>query len=375
MIYTIEVRDKVLSTTFNRTITWDQADIGQNELDLVTEVVRSGYIGGSGPYVHKFEEEFARKLGVRHAIATNNGTSALMCALYAFKERLGNVGRVAVASFTFIASVNTAAEIFKNIELVDCNPKTWNIEIDLIRKKCDLLIPVDVGGLPADYNSLKRARVPILADSAESVGARYNGDLIGGQADVHIFSFHRAKIMTTGEGGMLTTNDTALARLMRSIGNHGYDENRQKWEYKHKMRGFNYRMTDLQAAIGLAQLRKLDRYVLERREKAAIYKDVIGDLVGYQESPANCMHSYFFFGILVKKKREEFCSRMIRAGIEVKTWTPAHMQRPYREPNRRLSVSESIARRIVLLPIHNRMTDEDVKLVSGEAKRILRGLE
>jgi perosamine synthetase len=354
-------------------IRWDEADIGPDERKLVLEVLDSGYVGGNGPFVRRFEAEFAKKIGVRHAMAVSNGTSALLCALYAFRDEMKDP-TVSVASFTFIASVNTASEVFRKVVLADCGRSTWNVERDLVPKKSDLILPVDVGGLPVDYDSLKEFGVPILADSAESAGGRYKGKPVGSQADVHIFSFHRAKIMTTGEGGMITTDNDSLYERMRAIGNHGYDEKRKPWEYKHSRRAFNFRMTELQAAIGIAQLGKLDRYVEERRKKARIYKEIIGQSVVYQDEPPDRVHPYFFFGVLVPRELGRFCSLMLKSSIEVKTWTPAHLQEPYTSLGLKLPNSEYVAKHLVLLPIHNRLRYEQVEQVARAVRTTLRRL-
>jgi len=354
-------------------IRWDESDIGRDERKLVLDVLDSGYVGSNGPYVRRFEAEFAEKMGVKHAIAVNNGTSALLCALYAFRDEMKDP-RVAVASFTFIASVNTASEVFRRVVLTDCDRGTWNVERELIPAKTNLILPVDVGGLPVDYDLLKEIGVPILADSAESAGGKYKGKPVGSQADVHTFSFHRAKIITTGEGGMVTTNRDDLHERMRAIGNHGYDARRKPWQYKHSRRAFNFRMTEIQAAIGVAQLHKLDRYVEERRKKARMYREIIGDRVVYQEEPRGSFHPYFFFGVMVPRDLGTFCRQMQESDIQVKTWTPAHIQEPYKSPKLRLPNSEYVSRHLVLLPIHNRLSYEQVERVAGETKRILRNL-
>lgn len=354
-----------------KNIKWGEPDVGDEEIASVVSSLKYGYVGANGPVVRQFEQEFARKLGARYAIAVNNGTSALLAALLAFRHRLGSI-RVGVPTFSFIASANTAAEVGSAISLIDCNPKTWNIEYDLVPHDIDVLMTVDVGGLSCDYDRLKGLGVPIIADSAESAGAKYKGESIGAQANVHCFSFHRAKIITTGEGGMITTNNGELCELIRTLVNHGYDPDKKPWEYKHIMRAFNFRMTELEAAVGLVQLRKLDRYVSERRRKASIYRDIIAELAEYQEEPEDCLHPYFFFGILIEKEPGRFCEEMYKMGIEVKTWPPAHRQRPYRNVAGHFPNADRVADRIVLLPIHNGLTEKDVEYVAEMVRKLLK---
>lgn len=347
-------------------IKWDEADIGEEEEQAVRDVIRSGYIGANGPQVKEFESKFARKVHTKYAIATNNGTSALLCALQALKKNQSII--VGVPTFTFIASANTSAKEGK-IELLDCDLRTWNIRKALCQGSFNVLMTVDVGGLPCPYTELKELGVPILADSAESVGAYYKDQPVGSQADIHCFSFHRAKIITTGEGGMITTNHKALYEYMYQLTNHGYDPKRKLWEYKHNVRGFNYRMMELQAAVGLAQLKKLGTYVKGRQAKAQVYKDIIGSKATYQAIPKDCSHPYFFFGILIDNQ-EDFCKGMYAKGIEVKTWTPVHRQ-PIYPIKRTLPNADYVSKHIVLLPIHNRLDEEEVKYVAEEARSLL----
>jgi len=351
-------------------IKWDEPDIGNEEIESVVTSLESGYVGSNGPMVRQFEQDFAKKVGTRYAIAVNNGTSALLTALLAFRSRMGSI-RVGVPTFGFIASANTASEVGSAVRLIDCNKKTWNIENDLVPADINLLMTVDVGGLPCDYDSLKALGVPTIADSAESVGALYKGKVIGTQADVHCFSFQTSKIITTGEGGMVTTNDEELYELMRAWVNHGYDPDKKQWEYKHTMRALNFRMTELEASVGIVQLKKLDRYVNERRKKASIYRDIIAELVEYQEEPKDCVHPYFFFGILIKKDQDRFCEAMYRMGIEVKTWAPAHRQKPYRHSGENFPNADWISSKIVLLPIHNRLSEEDAQYIAETARALL----
>jgi dTDP-4-amino-4,6-dideoxygalactose transaminase len=200
----------------------------------------------------------------------------------------------------------------------------------------------------------------------------YKGRMIGTQADVHVFSLHRAKIITTGEGGMITTNNPNLHEIIRSIANHGYEPSRKEWQYHHSIRALNFRMTDIQAAIGLVQLKKLDEYVRERRKKAQVYKDVIGDSVSYQAEPECCLHPYFFFGILIEKDNDKFCEEMLKRGIQTKTWTPVHKQKPYLHLDKGFENADWVSQRIVLLPIHNKLTEDETILVAETVKKLLK---
>jgi perosamine synthetase len=351
-------------------IEWEMPDIGEEEIQAVVESMKGGYVGAKGPFVKEFEEKFASKLGARYAVAVANGTLGLLCSLLAIKETM-RLSYIGVPTFTFIASANTAAQIGQ-IKLIDCEKDTWNISKESAPEGVDLLMTVDVGGLACDYDSLKNLHIPIIADSAESCGAMYKGHMIGTQADVHVFSLHRAKIITTGEGGMITTSNPDLNELIRSIANHGYEPNRKEWQYHHLIRALNFRMVNTQAAIGLVQLKKLDRYVKERRKKAQIYKDIISDLVLYQTEPEGCLHPYFFFGILIEKDNDKFCEEMLKRGIQTRTWTPVHKQTPYLHLDKGFENADWVSRRIVLLPIHNKLTEDETIFVAETAKKLLK---
>jgi perosamine synthetase len=353
--------------THNR-IRWDVPDIGQEEIENVTLAINARSVGSNGPMVKALETAFAEKVGAKHALAVSNGTSALLTALYAMRHLLGPI-RVGVPSFTFIASANTAAEVGESITLIDCDMGTWNITSDRVPDDIDVLMTVDVGGLPCDYDAFKELDLPIIADSAESVGAMYKGQPVGAQANVHCFSLHRAKIITAGEGGMVTTGDTDLYNLMRRIANHGYAEDRDHWSYRHDIRAFNFRMTDLAAAVAWEQLGKLDRYVEERRHKATIYREVLGDLCTYQQDDVG--HPYFFFGALIDRDPDWFCAEMYERGIDVKTWTAVHKQPLYSHLPGYFPHADFISEHVVLLPIGNTLDERDIECVAEVARELL----
>ncbi|MEM3714987.1 MAG: DegT/DnrJ/EryC1/StrS family aminotransferase [Nitrososphaeria archaeon] len=351
-------------------IAWDIPDISDEEIKAVTNSISSRWVGSNGELVRRFEKDLSHKLNVKYTIAVNNGTSALLCALLAMKEINPSL-IIGVPTFTFIATANTASFIGDEVKFIDCSRETWNISAENIPRDINLIIPVDVGGLPVDYDSIKDFNIPIISDSAESMGSKYKGKLIGSQADIHVFSFHRAKIVTTGEGGAITTNNKELYEIMWSICNHGYDPSKKPWQYRHIRLGFNFRMTELEAAVGIEQLKKLEKYVKERNEKAEIYKDIIGDKVDYQQVPKNCVHNYFFFGIVLKEMDvDEFCLEMWKRNIEVKSWTPCHLQK-HMLTSDKFENAEWLARRVALLPIHNKLKEEDVKKVAENVINVI----
>lgn len=359
-------------------IPWACPDIGEEEIQAVAEAVKSTWIGGNGPLTREFEQKIREKLNVNHAIAVSNGTSALMCALQAFLQKLGKNLAVGIPTFTFVATANAAFAVCGTPILFDLDVKTWNIDKCTIIKNrenhkiLDLVMPVDVCGNPVNYDELKKLGLPIIADSAEAMGACYKGNPVGNQADVHCFSLHSAKIITTGEGGLITTNDAELYELMCSLVNQGYGGKKEPWEYIHQNIGFNYRMTEMQSALGLVQLRKLDRYVKGRREKAKIYMDILGEKVGYQTPIRYSKHPYFIFAILVKNQIK-FCKEMYKSGVQVKvTWLPVHKQPFYKGLYKGESFPEAewIAGNVVSLPIWNGLNEEKIKYIAETARKV-----
>lgn len=350
-------------------IHWAEPYIDDLEIAEVVKAMRRGWIGGNGPCVQEFEKRLAQLLDVKYAIAVCNGTAGLLCAMQALREAKYPM-RFIVPTLTFFATGATAYEMGK-MYLQDCDKKTFNMDTNVEHfRGVPIVVPVDVGGLPVDYDKLKESGKIILADSAESLGSKYKGKYVGSQADIHVFSFHSAKVVSCGEGGAITTNNKELYEIMKSIVNQGYGV-KQPWEYKHERLGFNYRMPELQAAIGLVQLKRLEKFVKERNEKAKVYKDILGDLVEYQEVPGYARHNYFLFIILVKEDAGKVCEELWKKGIEVKQmWIPLHQQPPFRQhasfPN-----AEYINKHGILLPIHNRLDEEDVKEIATEVKRVV----
>jgi len=352
-----------------KTINWAEPDMGEEEANAAAEAVRSNFVGGNGPSVREFEAKFARKLGLKYALAVCNGTMALICAMQAMRT-MGITLKFIVPTFTFFATGATAVEMGL-VKLVDVDRYTWNISTDLNENRgFPIVIPVDICGLPVNYDSLKGYSKYILADSAESIGSKYKGEYIGSQADIHTFSLHASKVITTGEGGMITTENKETYEILKSVCNQGY-ESHDWWLYTHDRLGFNYRMSEVHAAIGLVQLKKLDRYIKERTEKARIYKDLLEGRAEFQEIPRDCVPNYFLLPILVEDN-EKLCRELKKEGISTKcVWTPLHQQAPTKMkgsfPN-----AEYIASHGMYLPIGNRLGEEDVKEIADIVSKHLR---
>lgn len=350
-------------------VLWAIPDITEEDIQAVNEVMKSGYVSGTGPIKKEFEKAFANRVKARYAIATCNGTISLILGLMAIKDTLSlRYPSIGIPTFTFIATAN-AANLMGQIITIDAKRTTFNINpTKSFASITHITIPVDVAGCPIDYDGFIKKDNVIFADSAEAVGAEYKGRPVGGIADLHSFSFHATKILTTGEGGMVTTNNQTVYDSMVSLCNQGYVRTKVGIEYNHSKIGYNFRMTEIQAALGLSQLKRLDYYLDKRERIYKIYKDIIGDLASYQEIPKDRKSAYFLAPILVmnKKLRDTIALDLGRRGIQVKiTWKPVHLQEPYkyhccgRFPN-----AEWISERIISLPMHNALTEEEAKYVA-----------
>ena len=350
-------------------VLWSKPDFSSEEYEAAFNSLKN-YIGANGPEVEKLEKEFADKVGSKYAIAVCNGTAALMLSLMCMRQMHGDL-KVGVPSFTFIASANSSYQVFgkENVRLLDCDLNTWNTTAKDMHNDIDLLMTVDVGGLPCDYAELNKLNIPIVADSAESIGSEIDNRIIGTQADMHCFSLHRAKVVSCGEGGMVTTNSVQLYDLAKSLLNHGYSKNKHSHEYVHDNYGVNFRMSDVNAAIARVQLRKLSKFVSHRNKIADIYKQELDGLVDFQVYNSERFKSnYFFFGIRVED-RARVIDKMYSDGIQVKTWTAVHKQPIWNDVE--LPSASIICDSVVLLPIHNVITEAEVEYTIQKLKEVL----
>jgi perosamine synthetase len=260
-----------------------EPEIGEEEIEAVVAALRAGEISGSfGDNIPAFEREFADYVGARHGVAVTSGTTALHLAVSALDLEPGS--EILMNASTNIATALAAYHNGLVAVPVDSEEKTWNLDLDLVEEliteRTRAIIPVHLFGHPVDMDRLdeiaERHRLAVIEDCAESHGATVRGRMTGALGDMGCFSFYANKIITTGEGGMITTNDDALADRLRLLRNLAF----QKPRFFHEHAGFNFRMTGMQAALGRAQLRKIDRFVDEKRRVAATYNDLLADVEG-----------------------------------------------------------------------------------------------
>lgn len=288
-----------------------RSDVGEEEVAEVVEVLRSGWLT-TGPKVREFEREFAAMVGAQHAIAVNSCTAALHLALEAIG--IGEGDEVLVPTMTFAATAEVVTYFRAKPVLLDCTEGTLNLNADLIEKaiskKTKAIIPVHFAGHPCDLKPIhaiaKMNNLHVIEDAAHALPARYHGKMIGSISDITCFSFYATKNITTGEGGMITTDNAEWAARMRMMSLHGLSRDawnryssKGSWYYEILSPGFKYNLTDIAAALGLAQLKKCDRFWKGREQYAARYREGFKDLpeIVCPEAAAHVQHAWHLYVI------------------------------------------------------------------------------
>ncbi len=351
-------------------------DIGAEEMDAVMSVLKSGW-PTQGKVTEKFESMLSEYLSANVAVV-NNGSSALLCSLAAHGLRPGD--KVAVPSFTFIATSSAAKMLGARIVVVDSDPSTLNIDPGALEKSLrrhrdiKFVITVDVAGMPADVDAFvdlsRRYHFSLIEDAAEAFGARYKNRPLGSFEHTTIFSFQIAKQITTIEGGCISSLDRKILRAVQKIRDYG----RTKERYVHDVIGANFRTTDLQSAIGIAQLKKVEEYVANRNKIAQEYMKRIS-IIGFQQVPKYVSrHSYMMFFGLAKDRRfrDRLVKHLVSRGIDArKSWTPIHLQ-PSNEELRRFRCpnAEDMFSRALTLPIYNTMTVDNARIVTDACNEL-----
>jgi len=345
-----------------------------NEEKYVLDCLRSTWISSRGEYIHKFEEAFAEYVGTQHAVTTSNGTTALHLILQA--SGIGPGDEVIVPTLTYVACANTVIYVGADPVFVDCGPVYWNLTAEGVKEaitpRTRAVMAVHLYGSPVDMGPIRelcRSRgLLLIEDAAEALGSEYRGVKAGNLGDVAAFSFFGNKTITTGEGGMVTTDDGDLADRIRRFKNQGQSASRSYW---HDLVGFNYRMTNIQAAIGLAQLENISNFVRLKRENAERYQSYLLDLdiLHSTEMPAT-VHSYWMYSILLKgsisNHRDELVDILKSKGVETRNFFyPIHTLPMYTEkPSGPFPVAEDVAARGINLPSSTALTDSDIQYVS-----------
>jgi len=345
------------------------------ETEYVLECMSTSWISSVGRFIGEFENSFAKFCEVKHAVATNNGTTALHLALVALGLQPGE--EVIVPTLTYVASANAVRYCNAVPVFVDNDIRSFNLDPDEVAAKITGrtkgIMAVHLYGHPADLDPIlelaEKHGLFVLEDAAEAVGARYKDRLIGGHGTCAAFSFFGNKIITTGEGGMITTNDEKLAARLRLLRGQGMDPQQRYW---FPVIGFNYRMTNIEAAIGLAQLERIDLHLKKRKTIAEAYDQrlaSLSDRIILPTADYGVDHAYWMYTIVLRanvlKSRDQVMRDLDDAGIETRpVFYPMHVLPPYRDaaggPFPRADFCSS---RGISLPTHGRLTEEDVDRV------------
>lgn len=385
-------------------ISLSKPDIGEREIELVTRVLRSGQLS-LGPVLAEFEETFAAYVGTRYAVATSSGTAALHLAVEALG--IGPGDEVLTTSFSFVASANCLLYAGAMPSFVDIDPATLNLDPRLLRdaiardyawvdgksrlvnrqsgRVLKAILPVHVFGLPCDMEPiLELAQVfnlKVIEDSCEALGAEYCGRRAGAFGDAAAFAFYPNKQMTTGEGGMLVTDDSEIAAICRSLRNQGRDED-ASW-LRHVRLGYNYRLSDLHCALGLAQLGRLEELLAARARVAAFYSRGLEGIpqILLPCHMADATRSWFVYVVQLRGpegpvQRERLMQGLRERGIACQAYFPAIHRQPYFQdisltPKRALPFTYAASERCLALPFFPSMTSDQVDEVCAAVREIL----
>jgi perosamine synthetase len=353
-------------------------NITEREIEAVVAVLRTPNLS-LGPKVREFEEAFARQCGTRYAVACSSGTCALHLALLAMGVGPGD--EVITSPFSFVASANCILMVGATPVFADIDPHTWNIDSDRVEtavtQRTRAIIPVDVFGTFPDMDRIgelaSKHGLRILEDSCEALGARYKGTPAGGLGDAGVFGFYPNKQITTGEGGMVVTDDEEIARLCQSLRNQGRDV-MSGW-LAHQRMGYNYRLSDLNCALGLAQLARLEEIMSARARVERLYRQRLEGDHRYvlQRVTPDIEPSWFVFVIRLSdesppQRRDALIEGLRERRIGCSNYfAPIHLQPFYREQfgfaEGSFPVCEAVAARTIALPFHHELSEDDVERV------------
>ncbi len=367
----------------NKFIPISEPSITQKEIDYVTDAVKSGWVSSLGHYINEFEKKFADYIGTKYALTTSNGTTALHLALVSLGIKKGD--KVIIPDLTFVATANAVTYTGAKPVMVDVEPDTWCIDPASVRKaitkKTKAIIPVHLYGHPANMDEINKiARdhgLCVIEDAAEAHGAEYKGKRVGSLSDCGVFSFYGNKIITTGEGGMITTDNEELYEKAKYLRDHAMSKEKRYW---HTEIGYNYRITNLQAALGLAQLERIDEFIKKKRQIFRWYKNFLTDLDGIKLNPEMkwaknvfwmiCIVLYSDFGV----RRDELLAKLKEKSIDTRPFFYPISQMPMYKCKKINIVAYGNSNKGLNLPSGVNLTKEKVEWICEEIKTILKNI-
>jgi len=354
--------------------------MGEEEKRAVEEVLESGLLTDSsyegGKKVTEFEDKLRALLGAKHTVAVNSGTAALMASLSALGVGPGD--EVILPSFTFLSTANVVLALHAKPVFVDIK-EDYNIDPERVKeamtKRTKAIIPVHLYGYPADLDEIQETArshsVPVVEDAAESIGATYRGKQTGSTSDFGCFSMYATKVVTSGEGGAIATDDDELAHKARLIRNHGALHG-----YDTRMLGYNFRMPEILAALASVQMNKLQRFIEARRRNAAYLNERIAKLnrVSFTQDSPDRAHSFYLYTVRVDEGRDRILRALNGKGIGAAVYfkMPIHMTPLYDKlgySKARLPRCEEASRKVLSLPVHPALTESELERVASEFAR------
>ena len=362
-------------------------DITEKEIKAVVDVLKTPHLS-LGPKLPEFEEKFARYIGKKYAVAVANGTSGLHLCVKALGINAGD--EVITTPFSFVSSANCILFERAKPVFVDIRSDTLNIDESFIEKKITkrtkAILPVHVFGYPCDMNKIakiaKRHNLKVIEDACEAIGARFKNKNVGLFSDCCVFAFYPNKQMTTGEGGIVVTDNKHVANLLRSMRNQGRDVG-VAW-LEHNRLGYNYRLSDINCALGIAQLSRIEKMLAKRNKVAGMYGEALAGIDGIILPPqdsAGIKRSWFVYVIRVddafcKSERDEVMKRLRAKGISCNNYfPPIHLQPFYIDEfgykKRSFPITEAISERTIALPFFNNLTYGSVKFIAKNLKKII----
>jgi perosamine synthetase len=357
-----------------------------NEKKYLQECIDTGWISSEGPFIKKFEEEFSRINRRKHGVAVCNGTAALEIAVEALG--IGKGDEVIMPAFTIISCASAILKSGAKPVLVDSDLQTWNMDVNQIEKKITkrtkAIMVVHIYGLPVDMDRVlklaKKYKLKIIEDAAEAHGQTYKGKICGSFGDVSVFSFYPNKLITTGEGGMVLTDNQKLADKCRSLRNLCFIPSKR---FVHEELGWNMRITNLQAALGLAQLERWDDHIARKRKMGSLYMQLLKGVKGISLPVEKTIYSnniYWVFGVVSQNKKLN-AEKIMKLLAEKKIGTrpffyPMHLQPVFKKmglfKNQKYPNAELLYRQGFYLPSGLTITEEQIKEVANTLKEILR---
>lgn len=351
--------------------------IGEKESEHVLDCLKTNWISSKGKYIEEFEQRFASYCGCKYGISTTSGTTALHLALASLG--IGSGDEVIVPTFTMISTVFAIVYTGAKPILVDAEPETWNMDVTKIEEKISLrtkvIMPVHIYGHPCNMDPImeiaSKYNLYVIEDAAEAHGAEYKGKRTGGIGHIGCFSFYANKIITTGEGGMVVTNNEEIASKARALKDLAHSEGRR---FLHTDIAFNYRMTNIHAAIGLAQFERIDELVERRRTHAYLYNSLLKDTEGVKLPPEKewAKNVYWMYSILIENGfgmgRDELMQRLKEKGIETRTFfIPIHQQPAFQKiglfEGEVYPVAEELSGKGLYLPSGSGLTEKEISQV------------